>query len=211
MKLGAYLNSWGGSLAENKFSRYILLTMAVSNLVLGMMAFSRDQTVVLVPPELSRESKVASKTADAGYKEAWATHIAMMLGNVTPRTAQYVNDHIGKLMGPRVYKQMMDGITEQASRIQDDQLTIQFSPNQTFYLPEKDVVVVTGEYTIRGMQDSEERMLRTYEIGIDISNYVVRVDSLEVYEGAWSAQREEVKKVEAAKARKAQLEAKRSS
>jgi conjugal transfer pilus assembly protein TraE len=211
MNYSEYLKSWKGSLAENKYSRYIILTMAIANLVLVMVALSKDQTVVLVPPELTRESKVASKQADAGYKEAWATHVAMMLGNVTPRTAKYVSEQVGKLMGPRVYRQMMDGITEQAKRIEDDQLTIQFAPNTAFYLPEKDVVVVTGEYTLRGMQDSEERMLRTYEIGIDVNNYAVRVDSMEVYEGAWTPQREEAKKVEAKKARQEERQAKRSS
>lgn len=211
MKLDDYLKSWKGSLAENKYSRYIMLTMAIANLTLAMFVLSKNQTVVLVPPELKRESTVAAKSADGGYKEAWATHVAMLLGNVTPRTAQFVSEQVGKIMGPAVYRTMMDGITAQAQRIQDDQLTIQFAPTQTFYLPEKDVVVVTGEYTIRGMQDSEERMLRTYEVGVDVSNYAVRVDSLEVYEGAWSPQKEELEKAAEKQANKEKIQEKRGS
>jgi len=34
-------------------------------------------------------------------------------------------------------------------------------------------------------------MLRTYEIGIDVQNFRVRVDSLEVYEGAWNPVKEQ--------------------
>lgn len=211
MKFDQYLKTWQGSLSENKFNRYVLLTMAITNLVLAMFVMSKNQTVVMVPPNLSAEAKVADNSADAGYKEAWATHIAMMLGNVTPRSAPYISDQIGKLMGPQVYRKMMDGITAQAQKITDEQLTVQFVPNQAFYLPEKDVVVVSGEYTIRGMQDSEEKMIRTFEIGVDVHEHLVRVDSFEVYEGAWSAQREEMKKVEEKKQRKEALEKKRSS
>ena len=200
MKLPEYLKSWKGSLAENKFSRYIILTLAISNIVLVMLVTNVNETVVLVPPDVSREAKLSERDASAGYKEAWATHVAMMLGNVTPRTAQYVSEHVGKIMGPSVYRAMMEGITEQSARISSEQLTIQFVPSTAFYVPEKDVVVVTGEYTIRGMQNSEQRMLRTYEIGVEVNNYVVRVDSLEVYEGAWNAKREEAQKVEARRA-----------
>lgn len=211
MKLPEYLKTWKGSLSENKYSRYIILTLAITNLVLVMLVTSKNETVVLVPPEITRDSKLSARDASSGYKEAWATHVAMLLGNVTPRTAQYVSEHVGKIMGPSVYRQMMQGITEQATRISTEQLTIQFSPTTAFYVPERDVVVVSGEYTIRGMQNSEQRMVRTYEIGVDVNNYVVRVESLEVYEGAWSAKREEAQKVEARRARQENNTANRSS
>lgn len=208
MKLDLYLKSWKGSLQENKFSRYITLTLVVTNLVLVMLVMGGDRTVVLVPEGLSQEAEISSKHTSASYKEVWATHVAMLLGNVTPRTAPFVTKEVGKLMGPGVYRQMMEGLVEQADRIANEQLTVQFAPSQTFYLTEKDVVVVSGEYTVRGMRDVEERMIRTYEIGLDVSNYVVRVDSLEVYEGAWSPQREESKKVEERKARRSKSVAK---
>lgn len=197
MNLSKYVKTWKGALAENKFSRYVLLAMAISNLVLVMMLTGKNETVVLVPPELTREAKISARDASAGYKEVWATHVAMSLGNVTPRTAQYVSENVGKIMGPGVYRRMMDGITEQAAQIASEQVTVQFSPTTAFYVPEKDYVVVTGEFTIRGMQNTEQRMLRTYEIGVDVNNYVVRVDYLDVYEGAWNAKREEAAKAAA--------------
>jgi len=191
MKLSNYLKTWNGAIAENKFSRYVTIALAISNLVLLILMTTVNQTVVLVPPTLTQEAKVSDNNASAGYKEAWATYVAMMLGNVTPRTAPYVSEHVGKLMGPRVYHRMMDGITEQTAKIGAEQLTIQFSPTTAFYLADRDVVVVTGEYVIRGMHSAENRMLRTYEIGIDVQNFRVRVDSLEVYEGAWNAAKEQ--------------------
>jgi len=199
MKFDQYLKTWRGALAENKHSRYIILILVITNLVLAVYATSKTTTVVLVPPHLKREASLAENTADAGYKEAWATYVAMMLGNVTPKTAPYVSETVGKLMSPAVYRLMMDGITEQANRIATEQITVQFVPTQTFYNVEQDVVVVTGEYVIRGVQSAEQRSLRTYEIGIDVSDYAARVDSIKAYSGAWNAQREEAEKVEAEK------------
>lgn len=199
MKFDQYLKTWRGALAENKHSRYIILILVITNLVLAVYATSKTTTVVLVPPHLKREASLAENTADAGYKEAWATYVAMMLGNVTPKTAPYVSETVGKLMSPAVYRLMMDGITEQANRIATEQITVQFVPTQTFYNVEQDVVVVTGEYVIRGVQSAEQRSLRTYEIGIDVSDYTARVDSIKAYSGAWNAQREEAEKIEAEK------------
>lgn len=203
MKFDAYLKTWRGALAENRFNRYVMVILAISNLMLAIYASTKSTTVVLVPPELKRESTVAENAADSGYKEAWATHVAMMLGNVTPKTAAYVSESVGRLMAPQVYRKMMDAISEQSSRITTEQITIQFVPTQTFYLQESDVVIVTGEYIIRGVQSAEQRMLRTYEIAIDVSSYTVRVDSIKAYQGSWNAQREEAENVEAEKARAA--------
>jgi len=194
MKLSNYLKTWNGALAENRFSRWLLIALVISNVLLVMLVTTVNQTVVLVPPTLEQEAEVAEHNASAGYKEAWATHVAMLLGNVTPRTAPYVSEQVGKLMGPQVYHRMMDSITEQTARIGSEQLTIQFSPTTAFYLAERDVVIVTGEYSIRGIHSAENRMLRTYEIGIDIRNYRVRVDSLNVYEGAWNPAKEQANK-----------------
>jgi len=191
MKLSDYLKTWNGALMENRVSRWLMMALAISNVVLVMLMTTVNQTVVLVPPTLVQEASVSEHAASAGYKEAWATHVAMLLGNVTPRTAPYVSEHVGKLMGPKVYHRMMEGITEQTARIGAEQLTIQFSPTTAFYLAERDVVVVTGEYVIRGMHSAENRMLRTYEIGVDVQNFRVRVDSLDIYEGAWNPVKEQ--------------------
>jgi|GEM_PF-1432826 conjugal transfer pilus assembly protein TraE len=191
MKLEQYSRTLKGALQENKLTRYVMLGLVVSNVVLAMGMVSKDETVVMVPPDISQEARLASNSANAALKETWATHVAMQLGNVTPRTAAYVSEQLGKIVSPPVYQPFMESLAEQAQRIKDDQITIQFSPTHVFYVQEKDVVVVSGEYAVRGMRAAEKRSIRTYEIGIEVKNYHVIVSSLSAYEGPWAPARDE--------------------
>jgi conjugal transfer pilus assembly protein TraE len=204
MKLNQYAQTLGGALKENHLTRYVLLGLVLSNVFLAMFVMSKKDIVVMVPPNLRERSELAENKASAGLKETWATYVATMLGNVTPRTAPYLVETLGKFIAPAASRELLDGITEQTKTIQDEQVTIQFTPNQVFYLPNKDVVVVSGEFSMRGMRENERRMVRTYEIGIDVSNYMVRVDSLTVYEGPWNANRDQIEEKKAKKERAAE-------
>lgn len=191
MKIEQYTRTLKGALQENKLTRYVMLGLVISNVVLAMAMVSRNETVVMLPPDITQEARLSSNSANAALKEAWASHVAMQLGNVTPRTAAYVSEQLGKIVSPSAYQPFMESLAQQADRIKEDQLTIQFSPTHVFYVQEKDVVVVSGEYAIRGMRASEKRSVRTYEIGIDVENYQVIVSSLTAYEGPWAPSRDE--------------------
>ena len=203
MKMSDRFKTLKGALEENKVSRYVLLVLAVANVLLAILAFGRDQMVVMVPPNLSEKVEISESQASSGLKESWATYVAMMMGNVTPRNAAYLSELVGKIVAPNIYKDFLESISEQTKLIEDEQLTLQFTPSQVFYLPEKDVVVVSGEFSLRGMRDVEKRMVRTYEIGIAIKNYRVQINSFSVYEGPWNPAREET---EAKKSKKAKEE-----
>lgn len=191
MKMSDRFKTLKGALAENTINRYVLLVLVAANLVLAILAFGRKETVVMIPPNLSEKVEISESEASSGLKESWATYVAMMMGNVTPRNAQYLTELIGKIVAPNIYKEFLDSITEQTQLIEDEQLTLQFTPSQVFYLPAKDVVVVSGEFSLRGMRSVEKRMIRTYEIGVAIRNYRAQITSFVVYEGPWAAGREE--------------------
>lgn len=214
MKLEQYTRTLKGALQENKLTRYVILGLVASNVVLALGLVSKDETVVMVPPKLTHEARIASNSANAALKEAWASHVAMQLGNVTPRTAAFVGEHLGKIVSPSAYQGFMESLATQAERIKQDQLTVQFSPTHVFYVQERDLVVVSGEYAIRGLRDSEKRSVRTYEIGIDVANYQVSVTSLSAYEGPWAPGREEQQRLqeqrERAEKRRLAMEEKRT-
>ena len=191
MKLDQYFNTLKGALQENKLTRYVMVGLAFSNAVLAMALFGKNETIVMVPPTLTGEAKLSNNKANASLKESWAAYVVMQLANVTPRTADFVGEQVGKFMSPLAYSGFMQSLAEQTSRIKEDNITIQFSPTHVFYVEEKDIVVISGEYAIRGMRSSEKRSLRTYEVGISISNYQVRIASLNAYEGPWKPMREE--------------------
>jgi len=201
VKLADYTRTLKGALAENKLTRYVLLGMMAANTLLAIGIVSKDEVVVMVPPQLSAEARISTNAANAALKESWASYVVMHIGNVTPRTVGFVSEQIGKIVSPPAYKEFMAGLAEQAGRIQADNISIQFAPTHVFYIPEKDVVVVTGEFAVRGMRDTESRSVRTYEVGLDVANYQVRITSIEMYEGPWSPGRDEQLKLEAERKR----------
>lgn len=191
MRLGTFLNDWQGALKENRLSRMVIGALIVSNLLLAMMAFGKNETVVLLPPGLDERVEIGVSEGSPGLKEAWGTHIAMLMGNATPMTAPFMSEQLGKIASPRLFQSLQEQIAEQAKKMADDGLSVSFIPTMTFYLPSRDVVIVSGEYALRGMRGMERSMVRTYEIGVRVQDYRVRMESLEVYEGAWSQAKEE--------------------
>lgn len=189
MKYSDYAKTWKGSLTENKLARYAMMALVLSNVILAMIAFGRNETVVMIPPGINEQVAIGASEGTPGIKEVWATQVAMLMGNATPRNVEYIGSQLGKLLAPGVFNSVQESLAAQSKRIADENLTVQFTPNQVFHLPAEDIVVVSGEYSLRGMRGAEQRMVRTYEIGIRIRNYMVRVESLNVYEGPWSADR----------------------
>lgn len=189
MKYSDYLKTWKGSLTENRLGRYAMMALVLSNVILAMIAFGRNETIVMIPPGVDERVEIGASQGTPGIKEVWGTQVAMLMGNATPRNVEYIADQLGKLLSPGVFNSVEEALAAQSKRIADENLTVQFTPNQVFHLPDEDIVVVSGEYSLRGMRGAQQRMVRTYEIGVRIRNYMVRVESLNVYEGPWSADR----------------------
>lgn len=211
MKFKDYFSTRDGALRENHFSRYIIVLLAVAIVVMAMALSTKQQTVVLVPPTLSDRVELTDSTASDPYKTSWGLFFATLLGNVTPRSAEYVQENISRYAHPNAYKVLVDQIAEQTELIETDRLTVQFTPTTVFYAPAIDRVVVTGEYVLRGLRDSEQRMIRTYELGVDVKNYLVSLSSVIAYEGPWVPDRdlkeELARQEEARKAREAKAKA----
>jgi conjugal transfer pilus assembly protein TraE len=186
VKAQEYFKTFHGALKENQFTRPIIGALIASNLLVSIIAFGRNETVVMVPPGLDERVEIGVSEGSPGLKEAWGTHIAMLMGNATPRTATYLSEQLGRLSSPRLFQQIQEQIDKQAKALTDEGMSVSFVPNATFYLPSRDVVIVSGEYMLRGMRGMERSMVRTYEIGVRIQDYRVRMDSFDVYEGPWN-------------------------
>jgi conjugal transfer pilus assembly protein TraE len=185
MQYKKYLDSWNGSLKENRYSRWIIAGLLLSNIVLVSGLMARNETVVLVPSSLDARESVSINDASSGFKEAWGLQVAMLLGNVTPQTAPYVSSHLGGLASPSVYKTLMSELESQSEKLKKEQITIQFTPVNVFHVADQDLVVVSGQYTVRGARNEAKSDIRTFEIGVDIANYGARIRSLTSYAGAW--------------------------
>lgn len=185
MKLTIFSDTWNGLHAQNKMLIFFGAAMVVCNAFLSLAILTKDKTVVLVPPRLLGEASVTANDADASYKESFGLSLASMLGNVTPTTAQFLANNISRYVAPEATREMVAAVNEQADQIKAEQISIQFAPKNVFYHPVLKKVIVSGDYTIRGARNSEQKMVRTYVMGVTVRNYSVQLTSLESREGPW--------------------------
>lgn len=185
MKADQYRDSFDGMRHERRINRLALLGLTFALVLSQFFICTREATVVMIPPGLTEKGEISKSEANSAVKEAWGAYVAESLGNVTPENADFVAKNLGSLIDPAVYKKLMEVIGQQSQLIKDEQVTLQFATNAVFYVPSKDIVVVSGEYTIRGMRQEETRKVLTYELGVRVRNYNVALTSLDVYDGPW--------------------------
>lgn len=185
MKMNDWFKTREGALTENKWGRMIILFQVVVILVMAFGMANQRQAVVLVPPTLEERSSVQARQADAETKTAWALYMANMLGNVTPRSSEFLTENIARHLSPRMYRSVIEGIDAQANLLRDEEITLQFIPTVARYEAEVDRVVVSGELIERGLRNAERRSIRTYEMGFIVRDYQVLLDSMRVMEGEW--------------------------
>lgn len=185
MRWSDYAQTWRGSLQENFYLRMVMLGQTVVIVILACALFMKRDAVVMTPPMISSVERVTSDQATGGYKESFAQHVALLLGNVTPRNAPFISEQLGRIASPRVYQQLMAEVQEQSKRLAEDGIVLQYTPRDVFYLPEVDRVIVSGEMIRRGVRTAEEREVRTYEIGIEVRNYLPSIIALTSYKGPW--------------------------
>ncbi|MBQ4855726.1 hypothetical protein IMW82_13695 [Rhodanobacter sp. B2A1Ga4] len=185
MKGQTYLDTFRGAVNENKISRLIILGLTIVIFVLSVALFARKQTVVQIPPGLTSPGTLLPDNASPEVKETWGAYFAGALGNVTPRTADFTARMMQPYISASIYKDLMELIARETKTIKDQSVSTSFIPTDVFYVPSQDVVVVSGQYTMRGMEQRAKQSVKTFVLGITIRNYMVSLTSLQTYEGPW--------------------------
>lgn len=183
MKLDNFLKTWNGALAENRFSRIVMLVMAVALVLALVKAFTRETVVTIQPYTLKSEAWVTQNKSSQSYKESWGMLLASLTGNVTPGSVGFVKERIEPLLSPEIYRPVMEAIEIQSQRIQNDRVTMRFEPRSVQYEPESDIVYVYGHSFLSGATGETSRDERTYEYIIDIKDYAPVVTHIDTYAG----------------------------
>lgn len=185
MNLKDFFGSYQGALAAAKYQKHIIFLLLIANIVMGIALSSKSQTVVLVPPNLEQDAWVSKQDASISMRESWATYVATLVGNVTPRSVNALQPMLEKIVAPSAFNAVMENLAFLRKEVQAEQIEIQFSPTGVFAIPSQNKVAVTGEFRLRSARGVEKKFLRTYLIGVDTRNYRPAVTSLEIMEGAY--------------------------
>ncbi|MEQ1529055.1 MAG: TraE/TraK family type IV conjugative transfer system protein [Methylococcales bacterium] len=181
MNLQRFMGDWNILQAENRFHRFILIGLLVSNLTLAFAVISKERSVVLVPPNLASEVEITRNSASGAFKESWGLYLAELLGNVTPDNSDFISKAISPLLATDIYQTVMAAMAEQIRAIKIDHVTTTFKPKQVFFEDKSNKVFITGDLTAQGPNTRGETRNRTYEFIMTLNNYRPKLEYIDVY------------------------------
>lgn len=185
-----YLATWQGTQAENKISRLIIAGLIGTNFVLGIYLLTKDRTVILVPPEISKEMTVSDSAASAEYLESWSWSLAMLLGNVTPDSVRTVKDLVGQVLDPVIYRDVMVALESQVEELKRDRITQTFDPRKITFERQTRKIFVQGLGNISGPMGAPKRDQRVYEFEWRIQGHRPLLTFVTTYTGVPHTQEE---------------------
>lgn len=183
MKFKMFSDDWRGTRAENTFLRLLIPLLLLSNIATGISLIFRDRETILVPPQISETMRVSAKKADESYKRSWALYVATLVGNITPGNADFINEQLSQVVDAVTYHGMRQQLADQILEIKNNNLTIDFQPNQVIYEDETGRVFVLGRSQTSGSAGKLTRENRVFEVLVEMVNGRPVVNDLQSYQG----------------------------
>ena len=185
MELKQFTKSIEEMRSKIQSAHLLVLVMVACNIVLALGLLFRDTVVTVVPWTLSGEAEVTKDDASQNYKESWGMAIALLLGNVQPATVDFIADRIKPLLAPEIYHEAVDALYSNAQILREERVTLRFEPRRVTYEKTSGRVFVSGySYSRLGTSmDEEKRHERTFEIGLEISEYAPVITFIDTYTG----------------------------
>lgn len=132
---------------RQKRNAYLLFAslLLLSNLLLAVLAFFRDERVVIAPPQVSQTYWVESSRVSASYLEEMGLFYGFLLLDTSPANASYKRDMILKETVPHAYGALKAKLVEEENRIKKENVSTSFQANEVKVNPNTLSVELTGD------------------------------------------------------------------
>lgn len=184
MDFSKYTNRIASARSENRWLRWAVAGLLVSNVILAVGVLSKRAVVTIQPPGLTEAVQITQNEANAAYKKAWGLFVANLLGNVKPGSAEFIVAALTPLLASDLYRPMIDSIQSQAQQMAHARVATAFTAREVLYDPKTNTVYVAGHQTSTGPGADPVTRKRTYQMVIAIDNYKPLITALDVYADA---------------------------
>ncbi|MCP1515668.1 MULTISPECIES: TraE/TraK family type IV conjugative transfer system protein [Pseudomonas fluorescens group] len=169
---------------ENATFKVLLYAMVITNFLLTIVALNKESIQTITPPTLVEQAWVDENSASDSYTEAWAMYVALVLGNVTPGTADMIQKIMDPLLSPDIYQDFVNLLQKQVGEIRRDRVILKFEARKITKEPGKpNLFYVSGRSTMEGPTGKKEREDRTYVVEIRIKRYKPIIEFVDTYKG----------------------------
>ena len=168
------------------------LAMIASNvimaagLVFAIVSLSNSrERIVLVPPNMDQKAEIAWNSANKEYLKSFALYMAILVGNIQPKSSSVVLESVSAFMDPVIYtefrRQLMAIIEDPMFKASGS--VISFLPGSIQYEHETSRVFVPGTIITSSSGSQKYSKQVTYEIGVHIRQGRPWVSHFTSYEG----------------------------
>lgn len=190
MNAQRFRKSFNDLLSDNRWLRIILAIAAVTTFIAVSGLLSKDQRIVLQSVTLTDNAWVESNSSSESYKTAWGAFLAMLMGNLTPDSLDFVKERLEPLLAPEIYNQTMTAFESQAQDLRDNRVSMRFEIKSVDFERATGKVFVHGyRYATASSSDKPQRSERTYEYKIRVREYTPQVFDINTYPGKPKTQR----------------------
>lgn len=174
----------GKSFKEMKLSNR---TMQIANPILVvllagslMVNFTKDTVVINNLNESCSVMEISRENMSTETHERLGFYLSSLLGNITPKNAEYISKSVLPFIDPVIYQQVQETLDVQIGNVINDQISIKFSPEKAKV--ENGKTFITGRATIIGPTGIQNKTIRTYEYQFNIQNYSPTTSYLDIYD-----------------------------
>lgn len=121
--------------------------LALSNLLLSIMALGKREQIILVPPHISKSLKIQGDVVSKEYLEELGIHMAKLLLDLSPSSFPYNHQLLLKYISPEAYGVLKKRLLKDGEHYTKMRLATHFSPSQVIADPKTLRVEISGVLT----------------------------------------------------------------
>ena len=196
-----YFKTFQALQLSNRYLKVFSGGLLLLCLLLAAKVLSTKPIVMLAPSTMDADMSIGSNRASREFYSAWGMFIATTVGNVNPRTGDFVIQTVAPLFHSSIYQKAVDVMSDQITAISLDRISYTFEPVTVTFESDKrdlavegedvvqieeystDTVYVTGWQVETGPIGEAVRKEVTYEMAFEVFNYMPRILVLDNYDG----------------------------
>ena len=170
-------------LQTRKIMMTVIAVLAAANLFLVFMVATKSTTVVVTPPDYTKEVMIGDGAANEEYQKQFAYSIALLLGNIDKQNVGFVIDSMTKMLSPYLRNELVPALKREATLLELRDAAQQFVVTDMIFSPKNDLVWVWGEKRLAKKGAEPDVVRWTYEISVKPMNGQPRITHLRGYKG----------------------------